>query len=113
METLDRNMVRPQDVKIVLAVVAANPEGRLLAWRHLKAYWPMMHTLFGNATFMMGGLISAVTAHLSTPYDFYEVIRRDEVYNVFNALFAPGVDVFQWDERRLGDARFGTKFRDH
>lgn len=73
LETLDRDMVKPQDVKIVLAVVAANPEGRLLAWRHLKAYWPTMHSLFGNATFMMGSLISAVTAHLSTPYDFYEV----------------------------------------
>lgn len=73
METLDRNIIKPHDIRTVLAVVAANPEGRLLAWRHLKAYWPMMHSIFGNATFMMGGLISAVTAHLSTPYDYYEV----------------------------------------
>ncbi|XP_060516441.1 endoplasmic reticulum aminopeptidase 1-like isoform X3 [Cylas formicarius] len=73
METLDKNTIKPQDVKVVLAVVAANPEGRLLAWRHLKAYWPTMHSIFGNATFMMGSLISAVTAHLSTPYDYYEV----------------------------------------
>lgn len=73
LETLDPSKVKPQDVKIVLAVVAANPEGRLLAWRHLKAYWPTMQSLFGNATFMMGSLISAVTAHLSTPYDYYEV----------------------------------------
>ncbi|XP_017777374.1 PREDICTED: endoplasmic reticulum aminopeptidase 1-like isoform X2 [Nicrophorus vespilloides] len=73
LETLDRDMVKPQDVKIVLAVVAANPEGRLHAWRHLKAYWPTMQSLFGNATFMMGSLISAVTAHLSTPYDLYDV----------------------------------------
>nr|XP_022900776.1 endoplasmic reticulum aminopeptidase 1-like isoform X2 [Onthophagus taurus] len=73
LETLDRNIVKPQDVKTVLAVVAANPEGRLLAWRHLKAYWPTMQSLFGNSTFMMGSLISAVTAHLSTPYDYYEV----------------------------------------
>lgn len=73
LESLNHNMVKPQDVKIVLAVVAANPEGRLLAWRHLKAYWPSMQQLFGNASFMMGSLISAVTAHLSTPYDYYEV----------------------------------------
>lgn len=66
-------MIKPQDVKTVLAVVAANPEGRLLAWRHLKAYWPTMQSLFGNSTIMMGNLISAVTAHLSTPYDYYEV----------------------------------------
>lgn len=75
LKTLDRDTVKPQDVKIVLAVVAANPEGRLLAWRHLKAYWPTMQSLFGNALFMMGSLITAVTAHLSTPYDYYEVSR--------------------------------------
>ncbi|CAH0561852.1 unnamed protein product [Brassicogethes aeneus] len=85
LETLDRNMVKPQDVKIVLAVVAANPEGRLLAWRHLKAYWPTMHSLFGNATFMMGSLISAVTAHLSTPYDYYEVSSYFNGMNVGSA----------------------------
>ncbi|RZC34845.1 endoplasmic reticulum aminopeptidase 1-like [Asbolus verrucosus] len=85
LETLDRNMVKPQDVKIVLAVVAANPEGRLLAWRHLKAYWPTMHSLFGNATFMMGSLISAVTAHLSTPYDYYEVSTYFNGMNVGSA----------------------------
>ncbi|GJQ68130.1 hypothetical protein Trydic_g10715 [Trypoxylus dichotomus] len=73
LETLDSSKVKPQDVKTVLAVVAENPEGRLLAWRHLKAYWPTMQSLFGNSTFMMGSLISAVTAHLSTPYDYYEV----------------------------------------
>ncbi|XP_050519482.1 endoplasmic reticulum aminopeptidase 2-like isoform X3 [Diabrotica virgifera virgifera] len=72
-ETLDTNLVKPEDVKLVLEVVAANPEGRLLAWRHLKAYWPTMHSLYGNSTMLMGNLISAVTAHLSTPYDFYEV----------------------------------------
>lgn len=66
-------MVKSQDVKIVLAVVAANPEGRLLAWRHLKAYWPTMQEIFGTGSAMMGSLISAVTAHLSTPYDYYEV----------------------------------------
>lgn len=77
LETLHPNQIKPQDVKIVLAVVAANPEGRLLAWRHLKAYWPTMQALFGNATFMMGNLISAVTAHLSTPYDYYEVRNTD------------------------------------
>ncbi|XP_056646326.1 endoplasmic reticulum aminopeptidase 1-like isoform X2 [Diorhabda sublineata] len=72
-ETLDTSVVKPEDVKLVLEVVAANPEGRLLAWRHLKAYWPTMHSLYGNSTILMGNLISAVTAHLSTPYDLYEV----------------------------------------
>lgn len=66
-------MVKPQDVKTVLGVAASNPEGRLLAWRHLKAHWPTLQDIFGNASFMMGNLISAVTAHLSTPYDYFDV----------------------------------------
>lgn len=73
LKTLDRHAIKTQDIKIVLAAVAANPEGRFLAWRHLKAYWPMMHAIFGNGSVVMGSLISAVTAHLSTPYDYYEV----------------------------------------
>ncbi|KAL1493346.1 hypothetical protein ABEB36_011418 [Hypothenemus hampei] len=82
LETLDKNTIKSEDVKIVLAVVAANPEGKLLAWRHLKAYWPTMHSLFGNSTSMMGSLISAVTAHLSTPYDYYEVTTYFNGMNV-------------------------------
>ncbi|CAG9759897.1 unnamed protein product [Ceutorhynchus assimilis] len=84
-ETLDKNTIKPEDVKIVLAVVAANPEGKLLAWRHLKAYWPTMHSLFGNSTSMMGSLISAVTAYLSTPYDYYEVTTYFNGMNVESA----------------------------
>ncbi|XP_066255197.1 endoplasmic reticulum aminopeptidase 2-like isoform X2 [Euwallacea similis] len=84
-ETLDKNTIRPEDVKVVLAVVAANPEGKLLAWRHLKAYWSTMYTLFGNSTSMMGGLISAVTAYLSTPYDYYEVTTYFNGMNVESA----------------------------
>lgn len=75
METLETNVVKPEDVKLVLEVVAANPEGRLLAWRHLKAYWSTMHSLYGNSTIVMGHLISAVTAYLSTQYDLYEVTK--------------------------------------
>ncbi|KAG5892870.1 hypothetical protein JTB14_032594 [Gonioctena quinquepunctata] len=85
METLDKNVVKPEDVKLVLEVVAANPEGRLLAWRHLKAYWPTMHSLYGNGTILMGNLISAVTAHLSTRYDFYEVSTYFNGMNVGSA----------------------------
>ncbi|XP_050314104.1 endoplasmic reticulum aminopeptidase 1-like isoform X2 [Anthonomus grandis grandis] len=84
-ETLDKNSIRSEDVKIVLAVVAANPEGKLLAWRHLKAYWPTMHSMFGNSSNMMGSLISAVTAHLSTPYDYYEVTTYFNGMNIGSA----------------------------
>lgn len=72
--TLDSTKVKAQDVKMVLGVVASQgPQGQLLAWRHLKANWNNLQTLFGNGTFTMGGLISAVTSHFSNEYDFKEV----------------------------------------
>ena len=71
--TLDRTLVKPQDLKIALAVVASNSEGQLLAWRHLKAHWHYMQSMFGNGTFTMGSMISAVTSHFATEYDHQEV----------------------------------------
>jgi hypothetical protein len=71
--TLDRNLVKPQDVKVVLAGVAVNPEGQLLAWRHLKAHWNYLQSMFGNSTYTMGTFISAVTSHFATEYDYQEV----------------------------------------
>lgn len=64
-------------MKDVLSVVASNPEGHFLAWRHLKAHWKGLQNLFGNGTFSMGALIGVVTSHFSAPYDLHEVgIRR-------------------------------------
>ncbi|XP_046689288.1 LOW QUALITY PROTEIN: endoplasmic reticulum aminopeptidase 2-like [Homalodisca vitripennis] len=80
--TLDRDKVRPQDVKIVIATVASNPEGRLLAWRHLKAHWTTLQGLFGNATFTMGSLISTVTSHFSSQFDYKEVAKFFRHLNV-------------------------------
>ncbi|KAI5740215.1 hypothetical protein M8J76_001759 [Diaphorina citri] len=71
--TLDRDVIKPQDVKDVLSVVASNPEGNFLAWRHLKAHWKGLQNLFGNGTFSMGALIGVVTSHFSAPYDLHEV----------------------------------------
>lgn len=71
--TLDREKIRPQDIKAVMAAVAANPEGRLLAWRHLKAHWNPLQNIFGNGTLTMGCIISAVTSHFATQYDHDEV----------------------------------------
>ena len=71
--TLDRNLVKPQDVKVVLAGVAVNPEGQLLAWRHLKAHWHYLQSMFGNSTYTMGTFISAVASHFTTEYDYQEV----------------------------------------
>ncbi|XP_065200963.1 endoplasmic reticulum aminopeptidase 2-like isoform X2 [Planococcus citri] len=73
LSTLNREMIKPQDVKTVLGVVAANPDGQLQAWRHLKARWYNLQSLFGNGTFTMGGLITAVTSHFASEYDYREV----------------------------------------
>ncbi|XP_060872010.1 endoplasmic reticulum aminopeptidase 1-like [Metopolophium dirhodum] len=72
--TLDSTKVKAQDVKMVFGVVASQgSQGQLLAWRHLKANWDNLQTLFGNGTFTLGGLITAVTSHFATEYDFKEV----------------------------------------
>ncbi|XP_048505208.1 endoplasmic reticulum aminopeptidase 2-like isoform X2 [Athalia rosae] len=73
LSSLEREEIKPQDVEAVLSVVANNPEGRFLTWRHLKAYWPKLQSMFGNGTFTMGGLISVVTSHFCTEYDYQEV----------------------------------------
>jgi len=70
---LDREIVRPQDVRTVLAVVASNPAGRLLAWRHLRAHWSTFQNMFGEGSFTMGSLITAVVAHFSNEFDYKEV----------------------------------------
>lgn len=71
--TLDREKIRTQDVKLVMATVAANPEGRLLAWRHLRAHWSSIQSLFGNATIATGSLVSSIISQFSTQYDCKEV----------------------------------------
>ncbi|CAK9830592.1 Glutamyl aminopeptidase [Anthophora retusa] len=73
LRSLDREMVRSQDVETVIASVAANSEGQFLAWRHLKAYWPQIHALFGNGSLTMGGLISVVISDFFTEYDYQEI----------------------------------------
>ncbi|XP_023702695.1 endoplasmic reticulum aminopeptidase 1 isoform X2 [Cryptotermes secundus] len=80
--TLDRNLVKPQDIKVVLAGVAVNPEGQLLAWRHLKAHWHYLQSMFGNSTYTMGTFISAVTSHFTTEYDYQEVLQFFQPMNV-------------------------------
>ncbi|CAG7629470.1 unnamed protein product [Allacma fusca] len=77
---LERESIRPQDVRTVLAVVSANPNGRLLAWRHLRAHWVTLQNMFGEGSFTMGSLITAVVAHFSSEFDY------EEVSNYFGGL---------------------------
>ncbi|XP_054009870.1 endoplasmic reticulum aminopeptidase 1-like isoform X3 [Hylaeus anthracinus] len=73
LHSLNRDIVRSQDVETVIASVASNVDGQFLAWRHLKAYWPEIHALFGNGSLTMGGLISVVISDFFTEYDYHEV----------------------------------------
>lgn len=73
LQTLDRNTIRPQDVEEVIASVAKNSEGKLLAWRHLKAHWSHIQGLFGNGSLTAGLLIQDVTSGFFTDYDYEEV----------------------------------------
>uniref|UniRef100_A0A0C9RJ03 Anpep protein n=1 Tax=Fopius arisanus TaxID=64838 RepID=A0A0C9RJ03_9HYME len=73
LKSLDRESVRPQDVESVIAAAARNPEGQYIAWRHVKAYWPQLHTLFGNGSVGLGPLISSVVSDFFTEYDHQEV----------------------------------------
>lgn len=84
---LDREIVRPQDVRTVLAVVASNPAGRLLAWRHLRAHWHTFQNMFGEGSFTMGSLITAVVAHFSNEFDYKEVSTISIVCYVFTVCF--------------------------
>ena len=73
LRSLDREQLRPQDVESVIASVAKNSEGKLLAWRHLKAHWPHIQGLLGNGSLTIGGLIHVVTSDFFTEYDYHEV----------------------------------------
>ncbi|XP_015117204.1 endoplasmic reticulum aminopeptidase 2 [Diachasma alloeum] len=73
LKSLDRDNVKSQDVETVIAAVARNPEGQYIAWRHVKAYWPQLHALFGNGSVGLGPLISSVISDFFTEYDHQEV----------------------------------------
>lgn len=71
LRSLDREMVKSQDMETVIISVASNSDGQFLAWRHLKAYWPQIHDLLGNGS--LSGLISVVISNFFTEYDYHEV----------------------------------------
>lgn len=73
LKTLDKNSVKSQDVETVISSIARNSEGQYLAWRHLKAHWPQLHSLFGNGSLTIGTLIDTVIPDFFTEYDYHEV----------------------------------------
>jgi puromycin-sensitive aminopeptidase len=68
-ETLELSlspMVRSQDTIRVVAGVAANPQGRELAWEFVKTKWAEFDRRYGGGGFLLMRLIEAVTNHFAT-----------------------------------------------
>jgi puromycin-sensitive aminopeptidase len=58
--------VRSQDTIRVVAGVAANPQGRHLAWEFVQANWPEFDRRYGGGGFLLTRLIEAVTSSFTT-----------------------------------------------
>lgn len=71
--SLDRAMIKPQDTVQVLTDLSRNPEGRLLVWRFVRSNWPKILSLFGQGSFSMDAIISGVTYHFTSIFDYQEV----------------------------------------
>lgn len=72
--SLNRDVIKSQDVNTIIASVAANPQGHYLAWRHIKAYWPQIEALYVNESLSISDLIlSIVPDYFITKYDYLEV----------------------------------------
>ena len=82
--SLNSSQVRGQDVHSVLAAVASNPSGSLLAWRHLQRHWAAIWTTFHSGSFTMGAIIKSVVSHFSTQFDYDQV----KIFNVIKNIWA-------------------------
>ncbi|XP_032683709.1 glutamyl aminopeptidase-like isoform X6 [Odontomachus brunneus] len=71
--SLNQDLIRAQDIGTVVWSVASNENGRHLAWRHIKAYWPNIQILFGNVSVAMSSLITDVVPFFNTEYDYREI----------------------------------------
>lgn len=82
--SLNRNLLKAQEVNTVITSVASNPHGHYLAWRHIKAYWPQIEALYANESLSISNLIlSVVPDYFITEYDYREVRRSHFLENYF------------------------------
>ena len=84
-ETLERALsseVRSQDAVLVIVRVAANRNGRDLAWEFIKGHWEELDRRYGKGGFMLMRLVGATEA-FTTPD------RADEVEEFFETHPAP------------------------
>ena len=78
--SLDKEQIKPQDTVQVITDVARNADGRLLAWRFVRANWKKIVSSFGQGSFSMDTIISGVTFHFSRNFD------RNEVASFFSSV---------------------------
>jgi aminopeptidase N len=53
--------VRPQDIHYALSAVAANPEGRAMAWAFVKEKWQFLYDRYYSGSMSMLGRIVSIT----------------------------------------------------
>lgn len=88
---MDPTKIRPQDVRIIVSEVSANPAGFVVSWRHFQMHWEQylvnqkykkayyyfiffeFQELFSSGSMSLGSIIEATTAHFSTEYDYRKV----------------------------------------
>ncbi|KAL0129951.1 hypothetical protein PUN28_001901 [Cardiocondyla obscurior] len=98
--SLNRNMLKAQEVNTVLTSVAANPHGHYLAWRHVKAYWPQIEALYSNESLSISNLIlSVVPDHFITEYDYCEVSDFFKQHNIrsSNRTLQQGLEIIKFN----------------
>ena len=87
-ETLERALtddVRLQDTIFVVSAVAANHQGRRLAWEFLKARWDEFDRRYGSGGFGLMRLVAITNAFTSTA-------QRDDVAAFFEAHPTPAAE---------------------
>jgi aminopeptidase N len=100
--------VRSQDTIRIIGGVAANPQGRDLAWEFVKANWAEFDRRYGGGGFLIMRLIESVTSHFAT------MARQQEVAEFFQThpVLSAARTVQQCLERIRINARWLAQNRD-
>ncbi|OWF44859.1 Endoplasmic reticulum aminopeptidase 2 [Mizuhopecten yessoensis] len=81
-ETAKGDVIRHQDLRIIMAEISKNPKGQLLAWIFLKDNWNNILEWFSGSLFVLPDLIQSATSSFSS------VKRLAEVKAFFNSVDA-------------------------
>ncbi|XP_046393612.1 aminopeptidase N-like [Ischnura elegans] len=107
----EKRVIRLQDVYIVLRGVARNPVASRLFFHYIKNNWDVLHKRYGGSTIVLGELVKAGLAGLSTAKDLQEV-KEFRKRNARKFRFATQeldqaeeslADRVQWLQKNLND----------